>query len=84
MVRFDLGRILEILNMVDDIILCMYAVRQTLKSMGLYRRKTESDLLEVASFLSDQLEGQGRLRGYSSCTVLTASTSRLNQRRVKL
>lgn len=48
-IGFRHGKILEILNMVDDIILCMYAVRQTLKSMGLYRRKTESDLLEVAS-----------------------------------
>ncbi|KAG2470838.1 TM6S1 protein, partial [Polypterus senegalus] len=32
--------------------------------MGLHRRKNQSDILEVASFLIDQLEGHGRLHGY--------------------
>ncbi|XP_063076248.1 uncharacterized protein LOC134466278 isoform X1 [Engraulis encrasicolus] len=42
----------------------MRTLRRILKSMGLYRRKNESDPLDVASFLIDQLRGHGRLHGY--------------------
>ena len=58
------GKILLLLSTVDDIVISMHTQRRILKSMGLLRRKNESDPLEVASFLIDQLEGHGRLHGY--------------------
>jgi len=58
------GEILLLLSTVDDIVMSMRTLRRVLKCMGLYRRKNESDPLEVASFLIDQLEGHGRLYGY--------------------
>ena len=62
----------------------MHTLRIILKCMGLYRRKNESDPLEGASFLNDQLEGHGKLTGYKlhhlNCIqaryVLTQSTVR--------
>ena len=58
------GDILQLLSNVDGIVVSMRTLRRILKSMGLYRRKNESDPLEVASFLIDQLGGHGRLHGY--------------------
>lgn len=49
------------LNTVDDIIMC--TLRQILSSMGLYRRKNESNPLEEASFVSDELKGHGKIDG---------------------
>lgn len=39
----------------------MVTLRRNLKSMRLHRRENKSDLLEVASLLTDQLEPHGRL-----------------------
>lgn len=39
----------------------MATLRRNLKSMRLHRRENESDLLEVASLLTDQLVPHGRL-----------------------
>ena len=58
------GEILQLLNTVDNIVISMRTLRRILKCMGLYRRKNESDPLEVAAFLIDQLDGHGRLNGY--------------------
>ena len=55
------GEILQLLSTVDGIVLSMRTLRRILKSMGLYRRKNESDPLDVASFLIDPLSGHGRL-----------------------
>lgn len=46
----------------------MCILQRTLKSLGLYRRENPSDPLEVASFLTDQLDGPGRLDGYKYST----------------
>lgn len=42
----------------------MQTLRKILRSMGLYCRKNESDTINVASFLIDQLEGHRWLYGY--------------------
>ncbi len=47
--------------MVDDIMISMPILRRILKCMELYSNKNESDPLKVALFLTDQLEGYGRL-----------------------
>ena len=52
------GKILLLLSTGDYIVISMRTLRRILKCMGLYRRKNESDPLEVASFLIDQLEGK--------------------------
>ena len=44
------GEILQLFSLVDVILISMYTLRRILKCMGLYRRKTESDPLEVMSF----------------------------------
>lgn len=79
------GEILILLSSVDDIVISMRTLRRILKGMGLYRRKNESDPLEVASFLIDKLDGHGRHHGYKlhhlSCIqagyVVTQTTVRL-------
>lgn len=58
------GKILQLLDMLHGEFLSLCTLRRVLKSMGLYRRKNQSDLLEVASFLVDQLQGHRRLNGY--------------------
>ncbi|KAL3983607.1 DnaJ-like proiein [Sarotherodon galilaeus] len=58
------GEILLLLSSLDSIVISMRTLRRNLKRMGLYRRKNESDPIEVAGFLIDQLEGHGRLHGY--------------------
>lgn len=42
---------------VDDMIIRLRTLRRILKGMGLRRRQSESNPLEVASALIDQLEG---------------------------
>ena len=49
---------------VDRIITSMRTLRRHLKWMKLCRCKNQSDLLEVAFFLMEQLEGHRRLHGY--------------------
>lgn len=46
----------------DDTVVRVRTLRQILKNMGLYRGPNESDSLEAAAFLSDQLEAPGRFR----------------------
>nr|XP_017208764.1 uncharacterized protein zmp:0000000984 [Danio rerio] len=58
------GEILQLLISLDNVVISMRTLRRNLKHMGLYRRKNESDPMEVAAFLIDQLEGHGRLHGY--------------------
>lgn len=62
------GEILQFLKTGDDIILSVRTVRQILQSMRLYRRKIESDPLEVASFLTDQLGG-GVTEGFADYSM---------------
>lgn len=50
-------QILQFFNTVDDITMGFFKPRRIIKSMGQYRKKTESDLLKVASALTEQLEG---------------------------
>lgn len=47
-------------------------LREILKTMGPYGRKNESDTLQVASSLNDQLEGPEVFMD-TSCTILVAS-----------
>ena len=42
----------------------MSTLRRHLKSLGLLRRKTQSDLLQVALFLQEQFNQYGMLHGY--------------------
>lgn len=58
------GEILNLLSTLDQINISMRTLRRVLSRMGLYRRKNESDPIDVASFLIDQLDGHGRLHGY--------------------
>ncbi|KAL3991461.1 E3 ubiquitin-protein ligase [Sarotherodon galilaeus] len=58
------GEILLSLSSWDSIVISMQTLRRNLKRMWLYWRKNESEPIEVARFLFDQLEGHGRLHGY--------------------
>lgn len=58
------AEILLLLSTVDDIAISLSTLRMILKCMGLYKKKNESDPLEVASFLIDQQQGHGSLHGY--------------------
>ncbi|XP_070410032.1 uncharacterized protein [Nothobranchius furzeri] len=58
------GEMLLLMSSLDGIEISMRTLRRNLKRMGLYRRKNDSDPLEVAAFLIDQLQGYGRLHGY--------------------
>ncbi|KAK7886541.1 hypothetical protein WMY93_026162 [Mugilogobius chulae] len=58
------GEILTLLNTVDDVVMSMRTLRRLLKRMGLYRRKNQSDPLDVAAFLIDQLDGHKKMYGY--------------------
>lgn len=51
------GEILQLLSSLDSIVIGMQTLRKNLKCMGLHRRKNQSDPMEVAIFLTDQLEG---------------------------
>ena len=55
--------ILAFLRM-DGIVISMSTLRRRLKLLGLYRRKAQSDLLEVALFVQEQLNEYGMLHGY--------------------
>lgn len=55
--RLSHAEILQFFNTVDDITMSVCRPRRILKSMGQYRKKPESDLLKVASALTEQLEG---------------------------
>lgn len=48
----------------DCIQISMSTLRRRLKLLGLFRRKAQSDLLEVALFLHEQLNQYGILHGY--------------------
>ncbi|KAI7802087.1 hypothetical protein IRJ41_024666, partial [Triplophysa rosa] len=56
--------ILLALSHVDRVIISMRTLRQHLKHLRLYRRKNQTDPLEVALFLVDELERYGKLHGY--------------------
>lgn len=56
--------ILLALSHVDRIIISMWTLRRHLKHLRLYRRKNQTDLLEVALFLIDELNRYGKLHGY--------------------
>lgn len=57
MLGLSRAKILQFFNTVDDITMSLCTRRRILKSRGQYRKKTESDLLKVASALTEQLEG---------------------------
>lgn len=63
---FRRGEIPNLFSTTDDIDISMHTLSRTLKCTGLYCRKNESDSIEVAPFLIDQLEGHGLLNGFSS------------------
>jgi arginine repressor len=48
----------------EGINISMSTLRRHLKSLGLFRRKAQSDLLQVALFLQEQLNQYGMLHGY--------------------
>lgn len=54
------GEILQSMDTADDTVVRAHTLRQILKNTGLYRKPNESDSLDAAAFLSDQLEGPGR------------------------
>lgn len=56
--------ILLTLSHVDRIIISMQTLRRHLKHLRLYRRKNQTDLLEVALFLMNELDRYGKLHGY--------------------
>lgn len=55
--------ILTFLRM-DGIEISMSTLQRQLKLLGLFRRKAQSDLLEVALFVNEQLNQYGMLHGY--------------------
>jgi len=56
--------ILMFLKVEDGINISMSTLRRHLQSLGLFRRKAQSDLLEVALFIQEQLNQYGTLHGY--------------------
>ena len=56
-------KILTCLRM-DGFQISMSTLRRRLKLLGLFRRKAQSDLREVAPFLQEQLNQYGMLHGY--------------------
>lgn len=58
------GELLLLLTKVGGLVTSIRMLRRFLKHIELYRRKNHSDILEVVSFLTDHLEGDGRLHGY--------------------
>lgn len=56
--------ILMFLKNEDGINISMSTLRRHLKSLGLFRRKAQSDVLDVALFLQEQLNQHGMLHGY--------------------
>ena len=48
----------------DGIQISMSTLQRRLKLFGLHRRKAQSDLLEIALFLQEQLNQYGMLHGY--------------------
>lgn len=65
---FDLGLryddILLLLKIIDDVSISKSTLKRILKRVGLYRRKNQSDPVELAAFLFDQLDSHKRLYGY--------------------
>ena len=65
---FDLGLnfgdILHCLAQNDGIIISKSTLKRTLKRIGLYRRKHNTDLLQVALFIQEEVEKSGQLHGY--------------------
>ena len=56
--------ILRFLENEDGINISMPTLRRHLKRLGLFRRKAQSDVLDVALFLQEQLNQHGMLHGY--------------------
>lgn len=56
--------ILLSLSYVDGIIISLSTLRRYLRTLRLFRRKAPSDILDVATFLQDQLARYGMLHGY--------------------
>lgn len=61
---FNNMEILSMLAQVHGVIISISTLKRKLKSAGLFRRKRHSDILDVASYILDQLNGSGALHGY--------------------
>jgi hypothetical protein len=61
---FSNREILTLLANLDGLFISMSTLKRKLKSLGLFRRKKYSDLLDVADFIIAQLETSGALHGY--------------------
>lgn len=62
MLLINFHDMLSLLSTMDEINISVRSSRRIMGCTGLYRRKTESDTIDVASFLSDQPEGHQRLQ----------------------
>ena len=67
-VYFGLGikykDILECLAVINGIVMSMSSLKRQLKRLGLFRRKYYTDVLEVASFILENLSGSAQNHGY--------------------
>ena len=61
---FKHQEIVECLRQFDGIEISLRSLRRRLKSMKLYRRKHQSNIVDVALFVLGQLEKHGELHGY--------------------
>lgn len=56
--------ILLSLSAVDGILISLRTLRRIMSTLRLHRRKNQSDVLDVALFLMEQLQTHGKLHGY--------------------
>ena len=65
---FSLGfhhrEILHCLAYLNGITLSLRSLERLLRRYGLYRKKNRSDIMDVALFITDQVENSGQLHGY--------------------
>ena len=61
---FNHSEILECLARMNGVVLSLRSLRRILASAQLFRRKNHSDILDVALFITEQVEKSGQLHGY--------------------
>lgn len=61
---FTNKEILEIFACSENIVMSISTLKRKLKSLGLFRRKHHSNLLEVAQYIMSEMETTGVLHGY--------------------
>ena len=61
---FNHKEILHLLAFYNGIVISIRSLRRLLAKMGLFRRKSYSNILDVAMFIMEQVEKSGQLHGY--------------------